>query len=73
MKLYCISGDCYIILMTTKDESTGHLEYQIYYWIGEKTSLDKKVRFAVNFNSANFSSILNLSDRFLPDGGRIHL
>ena len=33
-------ADCYLILKTTR-EPNGNLTHAIYYWIGEKTSLDK--------------------------------
>ncbi|KAG1675355.1 Protein flightless-1 [Nymphon striatum] len=40
-------ADCYIILQTFLDESQG-LDWNIWYWIGEKTSLDKKACAAIH-------------------------
>ncbi|CAD5220329.1 unnamed protein product [Bursaphelenchus xylophilus] len=40
-------SDCYIILKTNEDEN-GHLTHQIYYWIGDKASLDKGMCAAVH-------------------------
>ncbi|TKR57749.1 hypothetical protein L596_030409 [Steinernema carpocapsae] len=33
-------GDCYIVLKTFKDEY-GNMDHTIYYWIGDKSSMDK--------------------------------
>lgn len=32
-------GDCYIVLHTRLDDSTGSLHWQIYFWIGEKATV----------------------------------
>lgn len=40
-------SDCYLILKTTREPS-GSLTHAIYYWIGEKTSLDKAMCAAVH-------------------------
>uniref|UniRef100_A0A914W4B2 Gelsolin-like domain-containing protein n=1 Tax=Plectus sambesii TaxID=2011161 RepID=A0A914W4B2_9BILA len=40
-------GDCYLILKTYQEDS-GSLKHQIYYWIGEKTTLDKGMCAAVH-------------------------
>ena len=32
-------GDCYIILHTTLDEASQNLDWQIYFWIGEKSTV----------------------------------
>lgn len=47
-------GDCYIILKTFLDDSQS-LNWQIYYWIGSQTSLDKKACSAIHaVNLRNF-------------------
>ncbi|CAG9770082.1 unnamed protein product [Ceutorhynchus assimilis] len=40
-------GDCYIVLKTSEDENQS-LSWEIYFWIGEKTSLDKKACSAIH-------------------------
>ncbi|XP_066138736.1 protein flightless-1 isoform X1 [Euwallacea fornicatus] len=40
-------GDCYIVLKTTVDENYC-LNWEIYFWIGEKASLDKKACSAIH-------------------------
>lgn len=40
-------GDCYIVLKTLIDE-TGSLVWEIYFWIGEKASLDKRACSAIH-------------------------
>ncbi|CAL4062789.1 unnamed protein product [Meganyctiphanes norvegica] len=50
-------GDCYIILETIIDEEKDNLEWKIYFWIGEKASLDKKACSAIHaVNLRNFLS-----------------
>lgn len=47
-------GDCYIILRTYIDESNS-LNWQIFYWIGERATLDKKACSAIHaVNLRNF-------------------
>uniref|UniRef100_A0A914MVP6 Gelsolin-like domain-containing protein n=1 Tax=Meloidogyne incognita TaxID=6306 RepID=A0A914MVP6_MELIC len=65
-------ADSYLILKTTREPS-GSLTHAIYYWIGEKTSLDKGFSighfctlYQVRVRGTNFGkSILVLSD-FAP-------
>ncbi|XP_042876156.1 protein flightless-1-like [Penaeus japonicus] len=40
-------GDCYIILKTDMDDSQN-LEWKIFFWIGEKSTLDKKACSAIH-------------------------
>ncbi|XP_014610510.1 PREDICTED: protein flightless-1 [Polistes canadensis] len=40
-------GDCYIVLKTSIDES-GSLNWAIYFWIGEKATLDKRACAAIH-------------------------
>nr|CAD7257477.1 unnamed protein product [Timema shepardi] len=40
-------GDCYIVLKTAIDE-TGSLTWEIYFWIGEKATLDKRACAAIH-------------------------
>ncbi|RWS26348.1 hypothetical protein B4U80_01102 [Leptotrombidium deliense] len=40
-------GDCYIILKTTLDDNQA-LNWEIYYWIGSQTSVDKKACSAIH-------------------------
>ncbi|XP_014670701.1 PREDICTED: protein flightless-1-like [Priapulus caudatus] len=40
-------GDCYIVLQTVIDEQGG-INWQIYYWIGNKATLDKKACSAIH-------------------------
>ncbi|XP_015604382.1 protein flightless-1 [Cephus cinctus] len=47
-------GDCYIILKTVVDEA-GSLSWAIYFWIGEKATLDKRACAAIHaVNLRNF-------------------
>ncbi|KAH0567748.1 hypothetical protein KQX54_013165 [Cotesia glomerata] len=47
-------GDCYIILKTILDES-GSLMWSIFFWIGEKATLDKRACAAIHaVNLRNF-------------------
>uniref|UniRef100_A0A146KS58 Protein flightless-1 n=3 Tax=Lygus hesperus TaxID=30085 RepID=A0A146KS58_LYGHE len=40
-------ADCYIVLKTSLDDS-GNLTWQIYFWIGEKATLDKRACAAIH-------------------------
>ena len=40
-------GDCYIILQTFIDDAGG-LDWKIYFWIGEKATLDKRTCAAIH-------------------------
>ncbi|XP_064414953.1 protein flightless-1 homolog [Latimeria chalumnae] len=40
-------GDCYIVLKTYLDDN-GSLSWQIFYWIGQETTLDKKACSAIH-------------------------
>uniref|UniRef100_A0AC35TXC5 Protein flightless-1 n=1 Tax=Rhabditophanes sp. KR3021 TaxID=114890 RepID=A0AC35TXC5_9BILA len=53
-------ADSYLVLKTTK-EPTGQLSHEIYYWIGEKTTLDKGMCAAVH--AVNLRNYLNASCR----------
>lgn len=55
-------GDCYLILKTIK-ELSGNLTHQIYYWIGEKTTLDKGMCAAVH--AVNLRNYLKASCRYV--------
>lgn len=47
-------GDCYIVLKTSLDDS-GNLTWNIYFWIGEKATLDKRACAAIHaVNLRNF-------------------
>ncbi|XP_011494712.1 PREDICTED: protein flightless-1 [Ceratosolen solmsi marchali] len=47
-------GDCYIVLKTSIDES-GSMLWAIYFWIGEKATLDKRACAAIHaVNLRNF-------------------
>ncbi|ETE72453.1 Protein flightless-1-like protein [Ophiophagus hannah] len=47
-------ADCYIVLKTFLDDS-GSLNWEIYYWIGQESSLDKKACSAIHaVNLRNF-------------------
>ncbi|XP_064101883.1 protein flightless-1-like [Macrobrachium nipponense] len=54
-------GDCYIILHTTMDEATQNLDWQIYFWIGEKSTLDKKACSAIH--AVNLRNYLGAQSR----------
>ena len=48
-------ADCYIVLNSTKNEQSGNPDYFIWFWIGEKSSLDKKASAAIHaVNLRNF-------------------
>uniref|UniRef100_A0A914YJP1 Gelsolin-like domain-containing protein n=1 Tax=Panagrolaimus superbus TaxID=310955 RepID=A0A914YJP1_9BILA len=57
-------GDCYLILKTIK-ELSGNLTHQIYYWIGEKTTLDKGMCAAVH--AVNLRNYLRASCRTIRE------
>jgi hypothetical protein len=40
-------GDCYIVLHTFMDPA-GSLDWKIYFWIGEKATLDKRTCAAIH-------------------------
>jgi hypothetical protein len=40
-------GDCYIVLHTFMDPA-GSLDWRIYFWIGEKATLDKRTCAAIH-------------------------
>ena len=40
-------GDCYIVLHTFIDEA-GAVDWKIYFWIGEKATLDKRTCSAIH-------------------------
>lgn len=47
-------GDCYIVLKTHQDENK-QLQWQIYFWIGEKATVDKQACAAIHaVNLRNF-------------------
>ncbi|XP_048465259.1 protein flightless-1 homolog isoform X1 [Rhincodon typus] len=47
-------ADCYIVLKTTLDEN-GALNWQIFYWIGQEATMDKKACAAIHaVNLRNF-------------------
>lgn len=47
-------GDCYIVLKTLVDD-VGALDWKIYFWIGEKATLDKRACAAIHaVNLRNF-------------------
>ncbi len=41
-------GDCYIVLSTTVDESSGSLDWRIFFWLGDKSTLDKRTCAAIH-------------------------
>ncbi|XP_064595508.1 protein flightless-1 homolog isoform X2 [Liolophura sinensis] len=53
-------ADCYIILNTYIDESNS-LNWQIYYWIGAKATLDKKACAAIH--AVNLRNLLGAESR----------
>uniref|UniRef100_A0A914HBG3 Gelsolin-like domain-containing protein n=1 Tax=Globodera rostochiensis TaxID=31243 RepID=A0A914HBG3_GLORO len=57
-------ADCYLVLKTTR-ETSGSLTHAIYYWIGEKTSLDKAMCAAVH--SVNLRNHLSASCRTIRE------
>ncbi|KAL3116089.1 hypothetical protein niasHT_007389 [Heterodera trifolii] len=57
-------ADCYLVLKTTR-EPNGALTHAIYYWIGEKTSLDKAMCAAVH--AVNLRNHLGASCRTIRE------
>ena len=53
-------GDCYIVLSSFMDES-GALDWKIYFWIGEKATLDKRTCSAIH--SVNLRNYLGANCR----------
>ena len=53
-------GDCYIVLHTFLDENEG-LDWKIYFWIGEKSTLDKRTCSAMH--AVNLRNYLGASCR----------
>uniref|UniRef100_A0A2P2I1Y5 Protein flightless-1-like n=1 Tax=Hirondellea gigas TaxID=1518452 RepID=A0A2P2I1Y5_9CRUS len=53
-------ADCYIVLKTELDD-TSSLAWQIYYWIGEKTTVDKKACAAIH--AVNLRNYLGAESR----------
>jgi len=53
-------GDCYIVLHTFLDEA-GALDWRIYFWIGEKATLDKRTCSAMH--SVNLRNYLGATCR----------
>jgi hypothetical protein len=57
-------GDCYIILHTFLDEH-GALDWNIYFWIGEKATLDKRTCSAIH--SVNLRNYLGANCRTIRE------
>ena len=57
-------GDCYIILHSVIENHD--LSHQIYFWIGEESSLDKKACAAMH--AVNLRNMLNAKTRTLRQG-----
>uniref|UniRef100_A0A7E4W5T9 Protein flightless-1-like protein n=1 Tax=Panagrellus redivivus TaxID=6233 RepID=A0A7E4W5T9_PANRE len=57
-------GDCYLILKGTK-EISGNISHEIYYWIGEKSTLDKGMCAAVH--AVNLRNFLGASCRTIRE------
>ena len=57
-------GDCYIILRTFIDD-TGNLSWQIYYWIGSQSTLDKQACAAMH--SVNLRNLLGATCRTIRE------
>ncbi|XP_074648106.1 protein flightless-1 homolog isoform X2 [Tubulanus polymorphus] len=57
-------ADCYIVLKTFIDE-TNSLNWQIYFWIGEKTTLDKKACAAIH--AVNLRNLLGTENRCIRE------
>ena len=54
-------GDCYIVLNTFIDENQS-LDWKIYFWIGDKATLDKRTCSAMHsVNLRNYLGKQNLS------------
>lgn len=57
-------ADCYLVLKTNRDLS-GHLDHQIYYWLGEHATLDKGMCAAVH--AVGLRNHLNASCRTIRE------
>jgi len=57
-------SDCYIVLHTEIDES-GNLSWEIYYWIGERASIDKKACSAIH--AVNLRNMLGATGRTIRE------
>jgi len=57
-------GDCYIVLKSFYDD-TDMLSYQIYYWIGQHCTLDKKACAAIH--AVNLRNLLGAEGRTLRE------
>ena len=57
-------GDCYIILQTFIDDA-GALDWNIYFWIGEKATLDKRTCSAIH--SVNLRNYLGANCRTIRE------
>ena len=57
-------GDCYIVLHTFLDENQG-LDWKIYFWIGEKATLDKRTCSAMH--SVNLRNYLGANCRTIRE------
>ena len=57
-------GDCYIVLQTFIDEAGG-LDWKIYFWIGEKATLDKRTCSAIH--SVNLRNYLGANCRTIRE------
>ncbi|CAJ0580694.1 unnamed protein product, partial [Mesorhabditis spiculigera] len=57
---YFYEGDCYIVLNVTMD-ANGKFEYEIFYWLGEKTTQDRRMCAAMH--SVALSQHLGVSCR----------
>lgn len=59
------TGDCYIILNTTLNEEHGNLSWQIWFWIGESATLDKKACAAMH--AVNLRNLLGARCRTIRE------
>ncbi|KAI0215973.1 Flightless-1-like protein [Lamellibrachia satsuma] len=57
-------GDCYILLKTFIDDS-GSLDWKIWYWIGNKATLDKKACAAIH--AVNLRNLLGANCRTIRE------
>ncbi|XP_056391514.1 protein flightless-1 homolog [Hyla sarda] len=57
-------ADCYIVLKTFMDDN-GALHWEIYYWIGQETSLDKKACSAIH--AVNLRNYLGAEGRTIRE------
>lgn len=57
-------ADCYIVLQTHMDES-GNLSWQIFYWIGSESSLDKQACSAIH--AVNLRNMLGAEGRCIRE------